>query len=71
MARRAKQVPEGHAAKRTWTIPGHLYNKFVSIAERRGLDATAQLVVVIEEFVRQQEKAEKSAGNLGLVGVPG
>lgn len=56
MARKAKKVPEDQPAKRTWSIPGHLYNKFVEIAERRGLDATAQLIVVLEEFVKDQEK---------------
>lgn len=59
MARKPRVIGEGEKVKRTVEFPGELYNQFVRAAEKDRRGVTAQLHVLMEEYVRETEKKER------------
>jgi hypothetical protein len=58
MAREPKEAQGNEPVKRSVSIPGNLYNRFVRAAREEHRDVNSQLVAVMEMYLREREKQE-------------
>jgi|GEM_PF-5133437 len=56
MARKPKEAQDNEPVKRSVSIPGSLYNRFVRAANEEHRDVNAQIVVVMEMYLRERER---------------
>lgn len=57
MAREPKEAQNNEPVKRSITIPGDLYNRFVRAAREDHRDVNSQLVTVMERYLQEKERA--------------
>jgi hypothetical protein len=57
MARKPTEAQDNKPVKRSVTIPGDLYNRFVRAAQAERRDVNAQIVVVMESYLHEKDKA--------------
>lgn len=56
MARQPTQAQNNEPVKRSVSIPGDLYNRFVRASKEEHRDVNAQIVVVMEMYLRERER---------------
>jgi hypothetical protein len=61
MARRPTRAEDNKPIKRSWTVPGDLYNRFMDEAHKAHRDVNSQLVAVLEEYLEQKDKKRQAA----------
>jgi len=56
MARKPKVAPDNKPIKRSVSIPGNLYNRFVQAANDEHRDVNSQIVAIMEGYLREKER---------------
>lgn len=56
MAREPKEAKNNEPVKRSVTIPGNLYNRFVRAAKDEHRDVNSHMVAVMEQYLKEKDR---------------